>query len=85
MNHLPYKSPYQYRHGCAFYGLVRCQTMEQYHALSRNIMHNNIAITDQVYVDLEVQERGPILSGIYANPVIQPVHYLAAFILKLGK
>ena len=72
MNHLPYKSPHQYRHGYAIYGLERCQTMEQYHALSRNMMHNNISITDQVYVHLEVQERGRILWGIYANPVMQP-------------
>lgn len=85
MNQLPYKSPHQYRHGYAIYGLERCQTMEQYHALSRNMMHNNISITDQVYVHLEVQERGRILSGIYPNPVMKPDSELSAFILKLGK
>lgn len=85
MNQLPYKSPHQYRHGYAIFGLERCQTMEQYHALSRNMMHNNIAITDQVYVHLEVQERGRILSGIYANPVMKPDNELSGFILKLGK
>jgi hypothetical protein len=85
MNRLPYKSPHQYRHGYALYGLERCQTMEQYHALSRNMMHNNISITDQVYVHLEVQERGRILSEIYANPVMQQNSELSAFISKLGK
>jgi site-specific recombinase XerC len=85
MNRLPYKSPHQYRHGYALYGLGRCQTMEQYHALCRNMMQNNISITDRVYVHLDVQERGRILSGIYANPVMQPDGELAAFILKLGK
>lgn len=85
MNHLPYKSPHKYRHGYAIYGLERCQTMEQYHALSRNMMHNNISITDQVYVHLEVQERGRILSGIYSNPVMRPDGELATFISKLGK
>lgn len=58
--------------------------MEQYHALSRNMMHNNISITDQVYVHLEVQERGRILSEIYENPVLKDGE-LAPFILKLGK
>jgi len=59
--------------------------MEQYHALSRNMMHNNISITDQIYVHLEVQERERILSEIYANSVMQPDGELAAFIMKLGK
>ena len=85
MNQLPYKSPHKYRHGYAIYGLERCQTMEQYHALSRNMMHNNISITDQVYVHLEVQERGRILSGIYENPVMKPDGELATFIFGLGK
>jgi hypothetical protein len=59
--------------------------MEQYHALSRHMMHNNISITDQICVHLEVQERGRILSGIYSNPVMKPDSELATFILKLGK
>ena len=59
--------------------------MEQYHALSRNMMHNNISITDQVYVHLEVQERGRILSEIYTSSAAQPEGELAAFIMKLGK
>jgi hypothetical protein len=49
------------------------------------MMHNNISITDQVYVHLEVQERGRILSEIYENPVLKPDGELASFILKLGK
>lgn len=49
------------------------------------MMHNNISITDQVYVHLEVQERGRILSEIHENPVMQPNSELAGFILKLGK
>ena len=48
-------------------------------------MHNNISITDQVYVHLEVQERGRILSGIYPNSIIKPDGELSAFILSLGK
>jgi hypothetical protein len=49
------------------------------------MMHNNISITDQIYIHLEVQERGRILSGIYSNPVMRPDSELASFILKLGK
>ena len=52
---------------------------------SRNMMHNNISITAQVFVYLEVQERGRIRSGIYTDPVMQPGSELASFISKLGK
>lgn len=82
---IPYKSPHQYRHGYALYGLQRCQTMEQYHALSRNMMHSNISITDQIYVYIEVQERGRILSEIYKNPIEQPDSELASFVMRLSK
>ena len=59
---LAHKSPHKYRHGYAIYGLQHCQTMAQYHALSRNLMHANIAITDERYVHLEEMKRGKLLS-----------------------
>ena len=80
-----YKSPHKYRHGYAVYGLERCKTMAQYHNLSRNLMHSSIAITDQIYVNFDAEERGRILSGIYENPVLQPDHDLMAHINKLGQ
>lgn len=81
----PYKSPHKYRHGYAVYGLERCNTMTQYHNLSRNLMHSSIAITDQIYISFEVEERGRILSEIFGNPVLQPDDELEAHINKLGR
>lgn len=57
----------------------------QYHALSRNVMHGSISITDQIYVYIEVQERGRILSQLHTNPIEQPNSELATFIMKLAK
>jgi hypothetical protein len=43
--------------------------MAEYHALSRNMMHSNIAITDQIYVHVDEKERGQILSRLHQNTV----------------
>ena len=64
---LPHRSPHKYRHGYAIYGLQHCQTMAHYHALSRNLMHANIAITDEHYVHIEEMERGKLLDQVSQN------------------
>jgi site-specific recombinase XerD len=82
---LPHRSPHKYRHGYAIYGLQHCQTMAQYHALSRNLMHANIAITDECYVHLEEMERGKLLDQIFINPIQQPDDELQALLQKLDR
>ena len=82
---LPHRSPHKYRHGYAVYGLQHCQTMAQYHALSRNLMHANIAITDECYVHLEEAERGKLLDQISRNPCQQADDELQALLMKLDR
>jgi len=82
---MPYKSPHQYRHGYALYGLERCKTMAEYHALSRNMMHDNISITDQIYVHVDELERGQILSRIHQNSVGEFDSEFSAFVEQFGK
>ena len=82
---LPHRSPHQYRHGYALYGLERCKTMAEYHALSRNMMHSNIAITDQIYVHVDEKERGQILSRLHQNTVGEFDNEFSVFIQKFGK
>lgn len=82
---LPHKSPHKYRHGYAIYGLQHCQTMAQYHALSRNLMHANIAITDERYVHLEEMERGKLLGQVSDNQIQLPNDELQALLTKLDK
>jgi len=82
---LPHKSPHKYRHGYAIYGLQHCQTMAQYHALSRNLMHANIAITDERYVHLEEMERGKLLGQISSGQVHQQNDDLQERLAKLDK
>lgn len=57
---LPPKSPHAFRHGHAVFALQHARTMADYKAVSMNLMHGNIQITDQVYAPLasaEVKQR----------------------------
>jgi site-specific recombinase XerD len=82
---LPYKNPHQFRHGYATYGLAHCRTMLEYQALSRNLMHANIAITDKIYAHLEEQERAKILTNLQVNPVCHPNDELNQYLSTLSK
>jgi integrase len=57
---LPYLSPHKYRHGHAVYALQGAKTMADYKAVSQNLMHADIRVTDGIYAPLlgsEVQRR----------------------------
>ncbi len=49
---LPYKSAHKFRHGHAVYGLQHAQTMADYKAVSMNLMHEDIKITDEIYAPI---------------------------------
>lgn len=68
-----YKSPHKYRHGHAVYSLSRCKTMADYQAVSRNLMHSSLAITDGIYADNERKERQSVISSFLPefHPVIE--------------
>jgi len=46
---LPYKSPHKFRHGHAVYGLLRARDMADYKAVSMNLMHATVEVTDGIY------------------------------------
>jgi integrase len=57
---LQYKSPHKFRHGHAVFGLLHAQTMADYKAVSMNLMHDSIEITDSTYAPMlssDVQDR----------------------------
>jgi hypothetical protein len=59
--------------------------MAQYHALSRNLMHANVAITDERYVHLEEIERGKLLGQISNDQAQQRDDDLQGMLAKLDK
>ncbi len=57
---LRYHSPHKFRHGHIHYGSALAKTIEDYKAVSMNVMHSSMKITDEFYSNLndgEVQNR----------------------------
>jgi len=46
---LPYHSPHKFRHGHAVYALKNAKDVSAVKAVSQNLMHENLTITDGVY------------------------------------
>src|SRR5258707_7340159 len=46
---LPYHSPHKFRHGHAVYALKNARDVSALKAVSQNLMHQNLTITDGVY------------------------------------
>ena len=46
---MPYHSPHKFRHGFAVYALKNAKDIPALKAVSQNLMHSNLSITDGVY------------------------------------
>jgi len=82
---LPYKSAHKFRHGHAVYGLQHAGTIADYKAVSMNLMHNDIKITDSIYAPIlsnEVQSR---ISRLTDNQESHPESKLEAYLNQLSK
>ncbi len=69
---LPYHSAHKFRHGHAVYGLQHAQTMADYKAVSMNLMHEDIKITDEIYAPIltsEMKDRISRLNSVSNRPV----------------
>jgi hypothetical protein len=53
---LPYMSPHKFRHGHATYGLKQAKDIGDLKAVSQNLMHANIGITDGIYAILSTED-----------------------------
>jgi len=83
---VPYQSPHKFRHGHAVYALQHAKTMADYKAVSMNLMHEDIRVTDGIYAPLaghEVQQR---IAGLTGTSVVRTSHSegLADFIRALS-
>ena len=61
---VPFFSPHKLRHGHGLYGVHHSHNMEELKAVSQNLMHSNIGITDGIYGRLPEDEVSSILSGL---------------------
>ena len=53
---LQYHSPHKFRHGHIHYGVARAKTIEDFKAVSMNVLHSSMEITDQFYSNLNDKE-----------------------------
>ena len=65
---LPHESPHKFRHGHAVYALQRARTMADYKAVSMNLMHEDIRITDGIYAPLASDEVKQRIIGLTGGP-----------------
>jgi len=64
LNKLSNHSPHKFRHGHIQYGLAQSKSIADYKAISLNVLHASMEITDQTYSNIndgEVQNR---ISGL---------------------
>jgi hypothetical protein len=69
---LPPRSSHKFRHGHAVWALQHARTMADYKAISQNLMHSDIRVTDGIYAPLlgnEVQQRVANLAGQVNHPL----------------
>jgi len=69
---LPFKGPHRFRHGHAVYGLLHAKDMADYKAVSSNLMHADITITDEIYAPLLAKEVKQRIAGLGKNPTGGP-------------
>jgi integrase len=63
---IPYRSAHRFRHGHAVFSLQHAKTMADYKAVSMNLMHADIRVTDSIYAPLagdDVRRRITSLTG----------------------
>lgn len=58
-----YKSPHKIRHGHGVYGVKKSKDIAQLKAISQNLMHANIGITDGIYGNLAEDDLAEILKN----------------------
>jgi hypothetical protein len=61
---LPYHSPHKFRHGHIQYGLAHAKTIADFKAVSMNVMHTSMKITDEFYSNLNDGDIKKRISGL---------------------
>ncbi|MFC1936787.1 tyrosine recombinase XerC [Chloroflexota bacterium] len=64
---LPYKSAHKFRRGHLVHGLNHSGTIDKYKAVSENLMHSNITITDQYYGKLTDNDRKKKIESLFED------------------
>lgn len=61
---VPYLSPHKLRHGHIVYALKKARNMGELKAISQNVMHASVTITDQIYGGLTGEDIKNVIGGL---------------------
>ena len=61
---MPYHSPHKFNHGFAAYSLKQSDNIEELKAVSLNLMHSNLQVTDGIYVILAKEDVRDIITSL---------------------
>lgn len=75
---VPYQSPHKLRHGHVVYALRHARTMADVKAVSQNVMHSSVVITDAIYGQFTGAEVRNAIQHLGAPAVPAPAGDLAA-------
>ena len=81
---LAYKSAHKFRHGHAVYGLQHARTMADYKAVSLNLMHSDIKVTDSIYAAILSDEVKNRIGGLVSQSSLLPDDELEAYFQSLS-
>ncbi len=82
---LDYKSPHKFRHGNAVYGLLHAKTLADYKAVSMNLMHENLEITDGIYAPLLSSDVKTRITGLSNKASSSPDNRFENYLDSLEK
>jgi site-specific recombinase XerC len=82
-----YHSPHKLRHGHAVYAIKQARTIPELKAISQNLMHSSLTITDGVYGVLSGLDVANTIAGLGKSETSQAdvVRQLEALIAQLKK
>ncbi len=64
---LPHHSPHKFRHGNAVYSIKQSKDLADLKAVSQNLMHSNVSITDGIYGLLSIKDIGKRISNLNSS------------------
>lgn len=82
---VPYLSPHKLRHGHVVYALKLAHNMAELKAISQNVMHSSVTITDQVYGKLIADDVKNIIGKLGTGAVHDIEEKIAELIRLLNK
>jgi site-specific recombinase XerC len=80
---LQYHSPHMFRHGNAVYSLMQCQDVADFKAVSQNLMHANLSVTDGVYGMLSDDDVGQRIGALGQTGTTTDLNALAAIAKRI--